>query len=146
MSHDKKNSASSDDAKAKGRSKQEGQPLQPPIGKPVHLADYDPDYHGDIDRHDAKDELKTMQKRLTELQEMLYAQDRHALLIVLQAMDAGGKDGTIKKVFSGVNPQGFRIANFKAPSEEALQHDFLLAHPPADTIARADRYLQSQPL
>jgi PPK2 family polyphosphate:nucleotide phosphotransferase len=62
---------------------------------------------------------------LSELQLRLWAEHRRSLLLVLQAMDAGGKDGTIRKVFTGVNPQGVRVAYFKAPSEEELAHDFL---------------------
>src|SRR5438874_1470848 len=64
-------------------------------------------------------------KKLSKLQEVLYAQGKHALLVVLQAMDAGGKDGAIKHVFSGVNPQGCSVTSFKAPSSEELAHDFL---------------------
>ncbi|WP_426572264.1 polyphosphate kinase 2 family protein [Aquihabitans sp. McL0605] len=62
---------------------------------------------------------------LGELQTRLWAEDRQSLLIVLQAMDAGGKDGTIRKVFTGVNPQGVRVASFKAPTPQELDHDFL---------------------
>jgi PPK2 family polyphosphate:nucleotide phosphotransferase len=62
---------------------------------------------------------------LAGLQERLWAEQRQSLLLVLQAMDAGGKDGAIEHVFTGVNPQGFRIANFRAPSETELRHDFL---------------------
>ena len=62
---------------------------------------------------------------LSELQEKLYAQDRWALLLIFQAMDAAGKDGTIKHVMSGVNPQGCQVYSFKAPSREELDHDFL---------------------
>jgi PPK2 family polyphosphate:nucleotide phosphotransferase len=71
---------------------------------------------------------KTLERgiaRLAELQEMLYAQDRWAILLVLQAMDAAGKDSTIKHVMSGVNPQGCEVHSFKSPSEEDLEHDFL---------------------
>jgi len=64
-------------------------------------------------------------KRLSELQERLYAQDRWAVLVVLQAMDAGGKDSVIKHVMSGINPQGCEVHSFKAPSAEELQHGFL---------------------
>jgi PPK2 family polyphosphate:nucleotide phosphotransferase len=63
--------------------------------------------------------------RLRELQERLYAEQRQSLLVVLQAMDAGGKDGTIRNVFRGLNPLGVRVAAFKAPSDEERQHDFL---------------------
>ena len=63
-------------------------------------------------------------ERLSELQEKLYAQDRWALLLIIQAMDAAGKDGTIKHVMSGVNPQGVQVYSFKVPSEEELDHDY----------------------
>jgi PPK2 family polyphosphate:nucleotide phosphotransferase len=66
-----------------------------------------------------------MWSRLHELQERLYAESSRSLLVVLQAMDAGGKDGTIEHVFKGMNPQGVRVASFKAPTEEELAHDFL---------------------
>ena len=66
-----------------------------------------------------------LNRELTELQERLWAENRRSLLVVLQAMDAGGKDGAIRKVFGGVNPQGCRVTSFKAPSEEELAHDFL---------------------
>jgi PPK2 family polyphosphate:nucleotide phosphotransferase len=64
-------------------------------------------------------------KKLANLQRLLYADQKHAVLIVLQALDAGGKDGTIRHVMSGVNPQGCQVASFKAPSSEELAHDFL---------------------
>jgi PPK2 family polyphosphate:nucleotide phosphotransferase len=64
-------------------------------------------------------------EELSELQNRLWAEHRHSLLLVLQAMDAGGKDGTIRRVFTGVNPQGVRVASFKAPTPEELGHDFL---------------------
>src|SRR4029434_1746418 len=62
---------------------------------------------------------------LAKLQDMLYAQDRWAVLVIFQAMDAAGKDGTIKHVMSGVNPQGCEVSSFKVPSDEELDHDFL---------------------
>jgi PPK2 family polyphosphate:nucleotide phosphotransferase len=73
----------------------------------------------------AKKLLEAGRERLRELQERLYAQDRWSVLLVLQAMDAAGKDGTIEHVMSGVNPQGCAVTSFKAPSEEELDHDFL---------------------
>ena len=73
----------------------------------------------------AKETLDRGIVRLSELQEKLYAQDRWAILMNLQAMDAAGKDSTIKHVMSGVNPQGCQVHSFKAPSQEELQHDFL---------------------
>lgn len=69
--------------------------------------------------------LAQLNARLVELQNVLYAEHKHKILIVLQAMDTGGKDGVIRKVFSGVNPQGVRIASFKAPTAEELDHDYL---------------------
>jgi PPK2 family polyphosphate:nucleotide phosphotransferase len=68
---------------------------------------------------------QTLRGRLVELQARLYAEQSRSLLVVLQAMDAGGKDGTIRSVFDGVNPQGVRVASFKAPTAEELAHDFL---------------------
>ncbi len=69
--------------------------------------------------------LDEMSARLTTLQTVLYAEQKHKILVVLQAMDTGGKDGVIRKVFSGINPQGVRIASFKAPTPPELAHDFL---------------------
>lgn len=82
---------------------------------------------------DGKDELKALaekhlaehKRQLSDLQEQLFAADRHAVLLVFQAMDAGGKDGTIRHVLSGVNPQGCQVTAFKQPSVEELSHDFL---------------------
>src|SRR5205085_2319829 len=74
-------------------------------------------------KQEAEIAAQKLQARLSELQEVLYAQKQHALLIVLQAMDAGGKDGTIRHVFTGVNPQGCSVTSFKAPSAEELVHD-----------------------
>jgi len=79
----------------------------------------------DFDKHDGKALLAKDVARLAELQERLYAHDRWALLVVLQAMDAAGKDGVIKHVMSGINPQGCEVHPFKAPSPEELDHEFL---------------------
>ena len=79
----------------------------------------------DIGKKEAKDMLEEGVKRLSGLQEKLYADDRHSVLLVFQAMDAAGKDGVIKHVMSGVNPQGCQVFSFKAPSAEELDHDFL---------------------
>jgi len=73
----------------------------------------------------ALEESRKLTLELERLQEMLYAEHKHKLLIVLQAMDTGGKDGTIKKVFEGVNPQGVRVVHFRAPTPEEADHDFL---------------------
>jgi len=77
------------------------------------------------ERAEAERELAAMQMELSRLQDVLYAQGRHALLVVLQAMDTGGKDGTIRHVFGPLNPQGIRVTSFKAPSPEELAHDYL---------------------
>jgi PPK2 family polyphosphate:nucleotide phosphotransferase len=90
------------------------------------LRDCDPRDTGTIDsKEDATRMLQAGVERLAGLQEKLYAQDRWSLLLVFQAMDAAGKDGTIKHVMSGVNPQGCQVFSFKAPSNEELDHDFL---------------------
>lgn len=101
------------------------QVIRPKAFQKIFMDKFDPNYNADLDKDDTKKETKKLQERLAELQEILYAQGKYSVLIVLQAMDAGGKDSTINKVFSGVNPQGFQIASFKKPSDEELAHDFL---------------------
>jgi len=96
-------------------------------GARFKLADFDP---GDtcglrLDKGEASDLLQRGTEWLAEEQDMLYAQNRWSLLLVFQAMDAAGKDGTIKHVMSGVNPQGCQVFSFKQPSTEDLEHDFL---------------------
>ncbi|MBI1369632.1 MAG: polyphosphate kinase 2 family protein [Planctomycetes bacterium] len=78
-----------------------------------------------IDKDKAHHQLQKMAKELADLQELMYAENKHALLIVLQAMDAGGKDSTIREVLSQVNPQGCRVHSFKGPSSLERSHDFL---------------------
>jgi PPK2 family polyphosphate:nucleotide phosphotransferase len=99
------------------------------IDKPgkFKLGDYDPaDCCGlSIDKDNAKEMLKNSIERLSDLQEKLYANNKWSVLVVFQAMDAAGKDGVIKHVMSGVNPQGVQVHSFKQPSEEELDHDFL---------------------
>lgn len=97
----------------------------PEPGSKVKLQDYDPDFRGGYGKAEAVAETDQLQEKLETLQERLYAENKQALLIVLQAMDAGGKDGTIRKVFEGINPQGVRVTSFKVPSAEELAHDFL---------------------
>jgi PPK2 family polyphosphate:nucleotide phosphotransferase len=96
-------------------------------GKGFRLADHDPaNTMGlDIEKGEAKDMLAADIKRLAELQQKLYAEHRRALLVIFQAMDAGGKDSAIAHVMSGVNPQGCEVHSFKQPSEEELDHGFL---------------------
>jgi PPK2 family polyphosphate:nucleotide phosphotransferase len=98
-----------------------------PPGSKISLArDYDPDHKPDfVTKEDADALLQEGIAELVELQSKLYAQDHYALLIIFQAMDAAGKDGTIQHVMSGVNPQGCQVYSFKAPSDEELDHDYL---------------------
>jgi PPK2 family polyphosphate:nucleotide phosphotransferase len=95
-------------------------------GRGFRLRDCDPgDTHGLDSEPEAKELLAHGVEKLSELQAVLAAQDRWGMLVVLQAMDAAGKDGTIKHVMSGVNPQGVHVSSFKVPSAEELDHDFL---------------------
>ena len=97
-----------------------------PENKKLNLKNHQTDFTGDYtDKRDAVKDLETNVKRLAELQDVLYAQNNHALLIIFQAMDAAGKDGAIKHVMSGLNPQGCEVTSFKQPSAEELDHDFL---------------------
>lgn len=93
----------------------------------VDLASLPTRYRGGFKggRKAARAELLRLNVRLRELQELLYAQGKHSLLIVLQAMDSGGKDGTIRHVFRGVNPQGVKVTSFKVPSSKERAHDYL---------------------
>ncbi|MDD5200922.1 MAG: polyphosphate kinase 2 family protein [Terrimicrobiaceae bacterium] len=97
-------------------------------GKKFRLEDVDPGDTGELKSEDkarAKEALESGVQALAELQDVLYAQDRWSLLLIFQAMDAAGKDGTIKHVMSGVNPQGCDVHSFKSPSAEELDHDYL---------------------
>ena len=93
-----------------------------------HLKDYKTNEKGDLDKEKALEILDANKKRMIEFQEKLYAQDRWSVLIVLQAMDAAGKDSAIKAIFEGINPQGCEVHAFKAPSTKELDHDFLWRH------------------
>ncbi len=95
-------------------------------GRKLQLKDFDPGYTGTFrDKPDAKEKLAKDIERMTVLQSRLYAENRHAVLLIFQAMDAAGKDSTIKHVMSGINPQGCQVASFKQPSTLELNHDFL---------------------
>lgn len=98
-------------------------------GKNFRLKDIDPDdtlqFTKEADKPRAKEALALGVNALAELQDKLYAQDKWAVLLIFQAMDAAGKDGAIKHVMSGVNPQGCQVFSFKSPSSEDLDHDFL---------------------
>ncbi|WP_135467300.1 polyphosphate kinase 2 family protein [Crenalkalicoccus roseus] len=99
-------------------------------GKGFRLKDHDPaDTAGlALEKREARELLARGREMLAEMQDMLYAQDRWAVLCIFQAMDAAGKDGAIKHVFSGVNPQGCHVVSFKAPGPTELDHDFLWRH------------------
>ncbi len=93
----------------------------------VKLSKWDPSETRDFEggKKDGLAEIAKLNAKLEALQELLFAEHKHKVLIVLQAMDTGGKDGTIRHVFEGVNPQGVRVASFKVPTEEELDHDYL---------------------
>jgi PPK2 family polyphosphate:nucleotide phosphotransferase len=101
-----------------------GHRVEPGVG--VSLSALDPgETGGYAKKREVKEELERHRRRIVELQARLYAENQQGLLIVLQATDTGGKDGTIRHVFEGVNPQGCRVSSFKAPSAEEANHDFL---------------------
>ena len=102
------------------------QPVLVTPGSKIDLADYDPADRGQYQgKREADEELVNHLQKLAELQELLYAESKHALLIVLQGMDAAGKDGTVRHVMNAFNPQGVRVVSFKVPTPEELAHDFL---------------------
>ncbi|MEN8120502.1 MAG: polyphosphate kinase 2 family protein [Bacteroidota bacterium] len=102
--------------------------LRASAGEKISLKNFDPGYTGEYKEKDAKKKLKKNIDKLDDLQYTFYASDSHSLLIVLQAMDAAGKDGAIRHVMSGINPQGCEIHNFRSPSKNELDHDFLWRH------------------
>ena len=101
------------------------QPITPPHDKPFHITDYDPaETHG-LSKEQALSEIDQLRTRLNELQDLLYADRRFGLLVVLQAIDTGGKDGTTKSVFREVGPLGCAVFSFGVPSAEEAAHDYL---------------------
>lgn len=94
-------------------------------GSKVDLARFDPGETSEANKVDTEKVFAGLNEQLELLQERLWAEHKHKVLVVLQGMDTSGKDGVIRKVFEGVNPQGVRVAGFKAPTEEELDHDFL---------------------
>jgi len=95
-------------------------------GRKVNLKDFDPAAHDKFkDKDEASEKLKEDVESLKELQDIFYAADTYSLLIIFQAMDAAGKDGAIKHVMSGLNPQGCQVASFKSPSAREIDHDYL---------------------
>lgn len=99
--------------------------VQTPPGASFDLAAVDTREDGGLDKAWAEEALRRERARISDLQERLYAERRRSLLLVFQAIDTGGKDGTIRAVLKGVNPQGCSVASFKVPSHEELEHDFL---------------------
>jgi len=110
-----------------GKDAKLSRPYRVENGKKFRLKDYDPGDTGGLklEKDHAAERLEKGVDLLASLQDKLYAQDKRALLLIFQAMDAAGKDGTIKHVMSGVNPQGCQVFAFKTPSAEELDHDFL---------------------
>src|SRR5687768_487098 len=95
-------------------------------GKKLNLKNHDPAFTGEYEgKAQAVADLEKNIARLAELQDVLYAQNVYALLVIFQALDAAGKDGAIKHVMSGLNPQGCHVTSFKTPSPEELDHDYL---------------------
>ncbi len=117
-----------DDGKFIRRARKFARPYCVADGEKFRLKDIDPGDTGDLQAEDkprAKEALQRGVEVLAELQDKLYAQDRWGVLLIFQAMDGAGKDGAIKHVMSGLNPQGCQVASFKAPSAEELDHDYL---------------------
>lgn len=97
--------------------------------KKISLKDYDPTYNkGFEDEDDARKHLKKDIKRLRKAQDKLYAHNKHSVLLIFQAMDAAGKDSAIKRIMSGLNPQGCQVFSFKHPSKEEYDHGYLWRH------------------
>src|SRR5215831_15949974 len=111
------------------RSRELAKPFRVSKGKDFRLKDVDPDdtldFTKEEDKPRSKEVLAMGVTALAELQDKLYAQDKWAVLLIFQAMDAAGKDGAIKHVMSGINPQGCQVYSFKSPSAEYLDHDYL---------------------
>src|ERR1700760_4883341 len=101
------------------------QHLAVPSGKHFQLKSVDPsDTHG-VEKSEALEKLEKIREHLASLQYMLYAEGKRSLLVVLQGIDAGGKDGTIRHVMSGLNPQGVEVTSFKVPEGPEKRHDYL---------------------
>ncbi len=102
------------------------QPLTVPAGTKIDLSDFDPRYvHGDSSKNSSEEEIAKLTEASRYLAYRLYAENKRAVLLVLQGMDTAGKDGTIRTVMTGINPQSCQIVPFKQPSSEERDHDFL---------------------
>ena len=99
------------------------QPLK--ITSRIRLSNFNPDFHDSLEKEETRERTLKLCERICHLQELLYANSSHALLILLQGMDTSGKDGATKNVLQQVSPAWVETVNFKAPSKEELAHDFL---------------------
>lgn len=108
--------------------KKEIAPYVAPPKKKIRLDDYSTTYSGPLDKEAGQLELEKIKKSLHTSQEKLYASGTHAVLVIIQAMDAAGKDSAIEHVFSGINPQGCQVHSFKTPTSAEYDHDFLWRH------------------
>ncbi|MEJ7559274.1 MAG: polyphosphate kinase 2 family protein [Pedobacter sp.] len=97
-------------------------------GNKVNLKKFDTSYKGSIDKEAGRLEMEDIKLKLNKSQEKLYASNNHSVLVIFQAMDAAGKDSAIEHVMSGLNPQGCQVFNFKTPTSEEYEHDFLWRH------------------
>ena len=96
-----------------------------PPGSRVRLSDFDPNFKGRHSKEKALAKIEVLREKMSDLQQKLFAERKRSLLVCLQALDAGGKDGVVKHVIGSMNPDGCDVANFKEPSQEELAHDFL---------------------
>jgi len=94
-------------------------------GESIRLRDFNPSYKGKYQKHEALEKVEELRQKMSDLQQHLFAERKRSLLVVLQALDAGGKDGVIKHVIGSMNPDGCHVANFKEPTQQELAHDFL---------------------
>ena len=114
-------------------------------GSSVDLSAWETREDAGLAKRAGKHATRELNGRLEELQELLWAEGKHKVLIVLQAMDTGGKDGTIRHVFDGVNPQGVKVAAFKKPTPEELAHDYLWRGPHPPPPARGSALFKPKP-
>src|ERR1700755_1738374 len=96
-----------------------------PPGTHIKMSDFDPGYKGKHSKHSALAKIEELREKMNDRQQKLFAERTRSLLVCLQALDAGGKDGLIMHVVGSMNPEGCRVANFKEPTQEELAHDFL---------------------
>jgi PPK2 family polyphosphate:nucleotide phosphotransferase len=109
-----------------------------------HLSKISTDPPGSLNKKDAEKETEDLKEEMYNMQNVLYAEKKHSILIILQGMDSAGKDGTVKHVFSSMNPMGVNVKAFKAPTEEEKEHDFLWrVHPHAPAMGMIEIFNRS---